>query len=325
MNENGEGPRWLRGRRRPFDRWRLVAPSGVEVVSLRQLPTRERLRLVSPSVFTTLNMMAGLSCVLLTLSGEFRVAGLLIGVSILMDIADGFVARKVGATSPFGIQLDSLADLVSFGLAPAVIVHTWALVKWPIFAWLGAFLWMSCAAFRLARFNVTTDPTADKRYFIGLPSPAAAAVVMATVVALQTPRVAGSPWSFLWLVGVSVVPAILMVTTIRFRSFRNLLAPHTRHAWVGTVTVFAAIALGMIFEPGATGMAIAYGYVLQAPLGVATAPLRERLWGAEAIAPPRTRLRSVFLGVIEDDGLDDEQHDDRHDEAPPSPGGPATP
>lgn len=287
-----------------------MAPSGVEVVSLRQLRPKERLRLVSPSIFTTLNMMSGLSCVLLAFRGQFRLAAVLIAVSILMDIADGFVARKVGATSPFGIQLDSLADLVSFGLAPAVLVHTWALTEWPVLAWLGAFLWMSCAAFRLARFNVTTDPTADKRYFVGLPSPGAAAVVMATIFALESPVIGPRQLTPVLPVAVSVIPALLMVTTIRFRSFRNLLAPQTPRAVAGTAAVLAVIALGLVLAPGLTGMAIAYAYVLQAPLGVLTAPLRARLFGPDAVAPPRTRLRSVFLGVIDDDGLDDRDDSD---------------
>ena len=85
----------------------------------------------------------------------------------MLDIADGAVARLVGATSPFGVQLDSLADLVSFGVAPAVLVHTWALPENPVLAWLSAFFWLACAAFRLARFNVTVDPLADKKYFVG--------------------------------------------------------------------------------------------------------------------------------------------------------------
>ena len=159
------------GRRRILERWRLVSPTGAKVVSLRQLPKRERARLLAPSAFTTLNMMSGLSSVLLAFRGDFTLAAALIAVSIVLDIADGFVARLVGATSPFGLQLDSLADLISFGLAPAVLVHTWALDDCPVLAWLAAFLWLCCAAFRLARFNVTVDPTADKRYFVGLPSP----------------------------------------------------------------------------------------------------------------------------------------------------------
>ena len=107
------------GRRRILDRWRLVSPTGARVVSLRQLPKRERARLLAPSAFTTLNMMSGLSSVMLAFDGHFTVAAALIAVSIVLDIADGFVARLIGATSPFGLQLDSLADLISFGLAPA--------------------------------------------------------------------------------------------------------------------------------------------------------------------------------------------------------------
>ena len=177
------------GRRRILDRWRLVSPTGARVVSLRQLPKRERARLLAPSAFTTLNMMSGLSSVMLAFDGHFTVAAALIAVSIVLDIADGFVARLIGATSPFGLQLDSLADLISFGLAPAMLVHTWALDDWPILSWLAAFFWLACAAFRLARFNVTIDPLADKRYFVG-PALARAPplVVMATILALDSPH-----------------------------------------------------------------------------------------------------------------------------------------
>lgn len=300
------------GRRRILGRWRLVSPTGAKVVSLRQLPQRERARLLAPSMFTTLNMTSGFASCLLAFRGQYTLAAALIGVSIVMDIADGYVARAVGATSPFGVQLDSLADLISFGLAPAVLVHTWALEEWPVLAWLIAFHWLACAAFRLARFNVTIDPLSDKRYFVGLPSPAAAAVVMATILALDAPRwsPADGPWQAWFPVLVSFVPAILMVTTVRFRSFRNLLAPATTRARVGTALVLLAVVLGMLVQPGVTGLVVAYGYVLTAPLGVLTAPLRERLLGPDAVAPPRPRLPSVFLPLDEDD---DAQEDDAHD------------
>src|SRR5689334_15113768 len=195
---------------RRFDRWRLQSPSGAKVVSLRQVPPRERLRVTAPSMFTFGNMACGFSAILLAFADQFFWASVLLAGSIVLDIADGAVARLVGATSPFGVQLDSLADLVSFGLAPAVLVHTWALPENPVVAWLSAFLWLACAAFRLARFNVTVDPLADKKYFIGLPSPGATLVVIATVIGLGTPH--HGP-GMLVPVGVSVVPALLMVTT----------------------------------------------------------------------------------------------------------------
>lgn len=291
------------GRRRMFDRWRLVSPTGARVVSLRQLPRRHRARLLAPSIFTTLNMVSGFASVLLAFRGHFTLAALLIAFSIVMDIADGFVARLVGATSPFGLQLDSLADLISFGVAPAVLVHTWALEDWPVLAWLAAFFWLACAAFRLARFNVTIDPAADKRYFVGLPSPGAASVVMATIFALDSPAwgPGTGPWRAWFPLLVSVVPALLMVMTIRFRSFRNLLSPRTTRARVGAGAIGLAIGLGLVLAPGLTGIVVAYGYVLTAPLGVLTAPLRERVLGPDAVAPPRTRMPSVFLTIEDED------------------------
>lgn len=294
------------GRRRILDRWRLVSPSGAAVVSLRQLPKRERARLLAPSVFTTLNMISGFASVLLAFRGHFTLAAVLIAFSIVMDIADGFVARLVGATSPFGLQLDSLADLISFGVAPAVLVHTWALDEWPLLAYLVAFFWLACAAFRLARFNVTIDPAADKRYFVGLPSPGAAVVVVATIFALDSPMwgPGSGPWRAWFPMLVSIVPALLMVMTIRFRSFRNLLAPGTPRAKVGTGVVAVLVLLGFAVAPGLTGLVLAYGYVLTAPLGVLTAPVRARLFGPDAVAPPRSRMPSVFLSIEDDDEVD---------------------
>lgn len=289
------------GRRRRFDRWRLVSPTGAEVVSLRQLSKRERLRVTAPTIFTTINLMSGLSSVLLAFRGQFTLAAILIAVSIIMDIADGGVARLIGATSPFGLQMDSLADLIAFGFAPAVLVHTWALPDYPVLSWLAAFFWLGCAAFRLARFNVTVDPTADKRYFVGLPSPAAAAVVMATIFALNQPAAGGYDTSLIVPVLISFVPAVLMVTSIRFRSFRNLLAPRGQRAWSVTGLVVVAVVVGLVLEPGLTGLVIAYGYILQAPLGVLTAPLRERLLGPDAVAPRRERMPSVFLPDVDTD------------------------
>ncbi|MBV9832117.1 MAG: CDP-diacylglycerol--serine O-phosphatidyltransferase [Marmoricola sp.] len=278
--------------RRRFDRWRLQSPSGAEVVSLRQLAPADRLRVVSPSLFTTANMACGFSAILLAFSGRFAWAAAILGASIVLDIADGAVARLVGATSPFGVQLDSLADLVAFGLAPAVLVHTWALPENPVLAWLSAFFWLACAAFRLARFNVTVDPLADKKYFVGLPSPGATLVVIATVLALRTPH--HGP-GMLLPVGVSVVPAALMVSSIRFRSFRGLLAPQTAPARVTTTVLAVALAGGLVLAPAATGLVVACAYLLTAPLGVLSAPARARVFGAQSVAPPRHRTQSVFL------------------------------
>ncbi len=264
---------------------------------MRQLSPRERLRVVAPSLFTTGNMACGFSAILLAFGDKFVWASAMLAGAIVLDIADGAVARLVGATSPFGVQLDSLADLVSFGLAPAVLVHTWALPENPVLAWSSAFFWLACAAFRLARFNVTVDPLADKKYFVGLPSPGATLVVIATILALRTPE--HGP-GMLVPVAVSVVPATLMITSIRFRSFRGLLSPQTTEARATTLVLAVALVVGLVVEPAATCLVVACAYLLTAPLGVVTASARERVFGAQSVAPPRRRMQSVFLPATGD-------------------------
>jgi CDP-diacylglycerol--serine O-phosphatidyltransferase len=281
-------------------RFRIASPSGAEVVSLRQLPTKEKLRVTAPSMFTAANMACGFSAVPLAFNHHSHWAAALMILAIVMDICDGAVARLVGATSPFGVQLDSLADLISFGLAPAVLVYTWVLPEWPVIAWFAAYLWLACAAFRLARFNFTIDPTADKRYFVGMPSPGAAAVVIATVVALDTPEMKVGP-AILLPACVSVVPALLMVSTVRFRSFRDLVTPRTREARLTTGVVAVVFVAGMVLVPAVTLLVLAYSYVLTAPLGVLTRPLRSRVFGPHSVAPPRERQQSVFLPITGDD------------------------
>ena len=285
-------------------RFRIASHSGAEVVSLRQLPTKEKLRVTAPSMFTAANMACGFSAVPLAFNDHTHWAAALMILAIVMDIADGAVARLVGATSPFGVQLDSLADLISFGLAPAVLVYTWVLPEWPVVAWFAAYLWLACAAFRLARFNFTIDPTADKRYFVGMPSPGAAAVVIATVFALDTPEAKVGP-AILLPACVSVVPALLMVSTVRFRSFRDLVTPRTRQAQVVTAVVGIVFVAGLVLAAAPTLLVVAYAYVLTAPLGVLTRPVRARLFGPDSVAPPRERQQSVFLPITGEDTEDD--------------------
>jgi CDP-diacylglycerol--serine O-phosphatidyltransferase len=292
-------PRTGRARRRVVRGWRLVSQTGARVVPLNRLNPRVRAKVMLPSLFTLGNMICGFSSVLMAFQGRFRIAAVLIAVSIVLDIFDGAVARAVGAITPFGLQFDSLADLISFGIAPAVLVYTWALPSYPQWAWAGAMFWLACAAYRLARFNVTIDPLADKRYFVGLPSPGAAGVVIATVFAIDKPL--EGP---LLPIAAGVVPAALMATSYRFRSFRALIS--TQHLPL-TIALLAAVVLGLVLAPGATGIAIAYGYVLTAPLGWLTAPLRRRWMGPDSVAPPRTRLPSVIMPVDADPRVDGEQ------------------
>ncbi|MCW2699996.1 MAG: pssA [Blastococcus sp.] len=238
--------------------------------------TRRRALATLPSLFTLANMMCGFGAILVSIRGEYRLAAVLIGLSIVFDITDGAVARLVGAVTPFGLQFDSLADLVSFGLAPALLAFTLfsqGRDEWDPLGWVVCFLWVACAAIRLARFNTTIDPTADKRYFIGMPSPGAAGVVLASVFAFGD-QMQGR--DRLWVALIVAVPAVLMVTTIRFRSFRSLVSPRSGRPY-GIIAAAVALAVGFALDPTITGTLLAYGYLLAPVLVPVVSPLARLL------------------------------------------------
>jgi len=219
--------------------------------------SRRRALVALPSLFTLLNMLCGFACILVSVSGNHSLGAVLVGCAIVLDIIDGAVARLIGSVTPFGLQFDSLADLVSFGMAPAVLAFSWAVVDIDPLGWVVCFVWLAAAAVRLARFNVMIDPRADKRFFIGLPSPGAAGVVIASVFAFPAPLPEdGRMWALL----VMLVPAVLMVTSIKFRSFRSLVSPHSKpYPLIGSVL---ALTVGFFTIPAITGCLLAYGYVL---------------------------------------------------------------
>jgi CDP-diacylglycerol--serine O-phosphatidyltransferase len=238
--------------------------------------SRRRALATLPSLFTLANMMCGFTAILVSIRGEYALATVLIGLSIVFDITDGAVARLVGAVTPFGLQFDSLADLVSFGLAPALLAFTLfseGRDEWDPLGWVVCFLWVACAAIRLARFNTTIDPTADKRYFIGMPSPGAAGVVMASVFAFGD-QMQGR--DRLWVALIVAVPAVLMVTNIRFRSFRSLVSPRSGRPY-GIIAAAIVLVIGFAVTPVVTGCLLAYGYLLAPVLVPVAAPLARLL------------------------------------------------
>ncbi|MBA3251902.1 MAG: CDP-alcohol phosphatidyltransferase family protein [Geodermatophilaceae bacterium] len=237
----GVGPTWPRP-------WR-------EVGAERGRESGRRALAALPSLFTMLNMACGFGCILVSINGQYALGAVLIGIAVTMDILDGTAARLVGSVTPFGLQFDSLADLVSFGMAPAILAFAWAMGDLGPLGWVGSFVWLAAAAIRLARFNATIDPRADKRFFIGLPSPGAAGVVIASVFAFPAPD-----GPLLWTLPVIFVPALLMVTSFRFHSFRALVNPRGRpYPLTAFVLVLAA---GLATYPAITGCVVAYGYVL---------------------------------------------------------------
>ena len=177
-----------------------------------------------PSVLTTFGMFAGFYSIISSINGDFTIAAISILIAMFWDTLDGRVARLTNTQSAFGAEYDSLADLVSFGLAPALLVYQWTLYELGRFGWLAAFVYLACAALRLARFN-TQVGIADKKYFQGLPSPAAAGVI-ASMIWLKIWTFASFDSDVISLgyylgAGITILCGLLMVSNIRYYSFKE--------------------------------------------------------------------------------------------------------
>jgi CDP-diacylglycerol--serine O-phosphatidyltransferase len=188
-----------------------------------------------PALMTVANMLCGFYAVMATLKGggtDLDNAAKALGFAILFDSFDGFVARATGTSSEFGKQFDSLADMVSFGIAPAVLAFAWGvrgiaettfldIRKLHEIGWWVVLTFVICCAWRLARFNIQgMAPGSGSKYFVGLPCPAAAGLIAATVHAIKTP-ILDWRWSVVWMI-VVIADAALMSSTVRYRSFKDI-------------------------------------------------------------------------------------------------------
>jgi CDP-diacylglycerol--serine O-phosphatidyltransferase len=197
-----------------------------------------------PSLLTTGNLFCGFFSLLLAVDHRFTEAALVILVAMILDLLDGRVARLIKATSQFGVEYDSLADVISFCVAPAFLLYAFALQPLGRAAWFGAFLFVVCGALRLARFNVQT--AADRRFFVGLSTPAAAGVVASVVILLG-----GGPPSQTVRVAIAVaayVLALLMVSTFRYWSFKEIDFARRRPVETLLVVVLAAMIVATMHE-----------------------------------------------------------------------------
>jgi CDP-diacylglycerol--serine O-phosphatidyltransferase len=215
-------------------------------------------------MFTMANMFCGYACIVYAMRGEFATAAPFIGVAIVLDMLDGRVARMTGSTSAFGLEFDSLADVISFGVAPAILSFAWGLQPLGRLGWAAGFLFVAAAAVRLARFNIQAG-SQDKRYFVGMPSPAAAGVPAATVFAL--PQGFQTSTEALPVLAMVIVPALLMVSTIRFRSFKAF-DLQSRRSY--PVLFLFAVGLALLAShPELILVAMAYTYLASAFIGMA--------------------------------------------------------
>lgn len=177
---------------------------------------------ILPSLFTTMGLFAGFYSLIASIQGRFELAAWTILVAAAFDMMDGRIARLLHAETAFGAEYDSLCDMLSFGIAPAVLAYLWVLVHLPHelhkLAWLAAFLLAACAALRLARFNVQLTGH-DKRYFQGLPTPGAALMLATAVLFHEGSGIEPSPW--LWFL-ITIFLAWLMVSRVRFVSGKDI-------------------------------------------------------------------------------------------------------
>lgn len=191
--------------------------------------TRHRGIYLLPNLFTSAALFAGFFAIVQAMNGKFELSAIAIFIAMVMDGLDGRVARMTNTQSAFGAEYDSLSDMVSFGVAPALILYIWALKPLGKLGWLAAFIYCACAALRLARFNTKLDDDEqDKRYFQGLPSPAAAALLAGFVWVSYEYGVSGRDvffgilqWKWMaWTI--TMFAGILMVTDLRYYSGKDI-------------------------------------------------------------------------------------------------------
>ncbi len=216
---------------------------------------------VLPSLLTSGSMFLGFYAILHAFQGDFIRAAMAILFAAILDGLDGRVARLTQTESRFGVEYDSLADLVSFGVAPAVLAYTWALKPFGRFGWLAAFLFLACGALRLARFNVQVNTT-ESSHFVGLPIPAAAGVIATLVLFVHRLDIVLVNRSIVILLLVYVL-AFLMVSSIRFYSFKKF--DLIRRKPFSTLVLMVLALVVVIAEPEIMLFAIFSLYIFSGP------------------------------------------------------------
>jgi len=220
-----------------------------------------------PSIITTFALFAGFYSIVASINGDFTLAAISIMVAMLWDALDGRVARLTNTQSAFGAEYDSLSDLVSFGVAPALLVYLWSLSDLGRIGWLAAFIYLACAALRLARFN-TQVGVSEKRYFQGLSSPASAGVI-ASMIWLKF-------WNFEYLdfgvvslsyyigISITILCGLLMVSNVRYFSFKEFDSTDKASFRFLLLTVLGLILL--LYKPNVVLFSGFFIYMLSGPL-----------------------------------------------------------
>jgi len=246
----------------------------------RRPPRNHRLRrgiYILPSALTVANLLCGYYAVLATLDGrfaDFDNAAIAIGIAYAFDAMDGRIARSMGTESAFGREFDSLADVVSFGIAPALLAYAWGVrtlaavnasdsLHLKELGWLMGFFFVACCAWRLARFNIQGMAPGGNRYFVGMPTPAAAGMIAATIHLREGLPISDVRWSILWL-ALLLGLGVLMSSSMRFYSFKDI-------QWTRRRPSLAIIPLALVFVAavkfsGPTLFALMAAYTAHGPI-----------------------------------------------------------
>ncbi len=215
-----------------------------------------------PNFLTSINLMAGFFAITLCLHRRFSLAVWAILLAAIMDGLDGMAARFTGGTSRFGLEYDSMADLVSFGLAPSLLMYQWHLERYHRVGWAAAFLFMACGALRLARFNVQSGDI-QKYRFLGIPIPMAACQVVTTYLILNELRVAPKSAGIIVLVTAYLI-AFLMISNCPYRSLKGIQVPRRYSFYVPVLFILTAAVIWMF--PQVSLWIISTTYILSGPI-----------------------------------------------------------
>ena len=217
---------------------------------------------ILPNLLTSISLFSGFYSMIATIDKRFTYAAVAIFVSAVFDMLDGRVARMTGSSSKFGVEYDSLSDVIAFGVAPGLLAYVWALKAYPKFGWVAAFLYVACGALRLARFNIQAE-NVQKKHFLGLPIPAAASVIAASVLFYAWLGFPGEIKESYMAVLVYIL-AFLMVSDVRYVSFKDM-AFFKGRPFRSTVTAIMLLVIISI-EPQAVLFVGTLLYALSGPI-----------------------------------------------------------
>lgn len=215
-----------------------------------------------PNFLTSLSLLSGFYAIVSSVDKRFTHAAIAIFIAAVFDMLDGRVARMTNSSSRFGLEYDSLSDVIAFGVAPAILAYLWALQSYGKFGWLAAFLYVACGALRLARFNIQVD-SAQKKHFLGLPIPAAASTIAGIVLFYSWIGYLGGLKTVIMPVVIYVL-ALLMVSKFRYISFKEMGFIKTR-PFMSTVGIILILVI-VLTEPYLTLFVATSAYAISGPV-----------------------------------------------------------